>query len=348
VPRAAPTSVARVLAKLKDLPKRPPGFVEPMKALLVDQLPRGEDWTYELKFDGYRALAIKRAGRWQLLSRNAKNLTARFPQIADALPKLPCREAMLDAEIVAVDEQGKSSFQLLQAYPSATGRKPPLLAYVFDLLNLDGRDLTGLPLVERKELLRPLLAAAPDQIRFSTNLTGDIDSFIKEMKARGLEGIIAKRRDSKYEAGRRGGAWVKFKWSNEQEFVIGGYTEPRGSRAGFGALLVGYYDENNARLLFASKVGTGFNQRSLTSLYERFQKIRRTDCPFANLPEKRQGRYGLGLTASEMKSCYWLEPKMVGQIRFTEWTRDGHLRHPVFLGLREDKDPGEVHREAPI
>jgi bifunctional non-homologous end joining protein LigD len=164
------------------------------------------------------------------------------------------------------------------------------------------------------------------------------------MKARGLEGLIAKRSDSKYETGRRSGAWLKFKWTAEQEFVIGGYSAPRGSRKHFGAVLVGYYE--GKKLRFASKVGTGFDQRTLKDLYGRFQKLVGSDCPFVNLPELA-GRFGRGLTRAEMKRCTWLEPKLVCQIRFAEWTRDGHLRQPAFLGLREDKQPEEVVREKP-
>jgi bifunctional non-homologous end joining protein LigD len=165
------------------------------------------------------------------------------------------------------------------------------------------------------------------------------------MQARGLEGLIAKRRDSKYEPGRRSGAWVKFKWTNEQEFVIGGYSEPKGSRAHFGALLVGYYEKG--KLLFAAKVGTGFDQKLLTSLHDKFKNLVRPDCPFANLPEKISGRWGQGLSASEMRRCTWLEPNLVCQVRFAEWTRDNHLRQPAFLGLRDDKEPKEVVREKP-
>jgi bifunctional non-homologous end joining protein LigD len=165
------------------------------------------------------------------------------------------------------------------------------------------------------------------------------------MKSRGLEGLIAKQRESKYELGRRSGAWVKFKWTAEQEFVIGGYTSPQGARSHFGALLVGYHEKG--KLLFASKVGTGFNEKVLKSLYDQFQKMRRDKCPFDNLPEKKtSSRWGRPFTVAEMKRCTWVEPKLVCQIRFAEWTRDHHLRQPAFLGLREDKDAKEVVREG--
>ena len=166
-----------------------------------------------------------------------------------------------------------------------------------------------------------------------------------EIKRLGLEGLIAKKPDSKYEPGRRSGAWVKLKCVNEQEFVIGGYTQPQGSRDHFGALLVGYYEEG--RLTFASKVGSGYTQSVLRDLFHKFKPLRRATCPFVNLPTKRSGRFGQGMTAAEMKLCTWLKPKFIAQVRFTEWTSDGGLRHPVFLGLRSDKPAGDVTRERP-
>jgi bifunctional non-homologous end joining protein LigD len=312
-----------------------------MKAVLVEDLPRGGDWVYEVKFDGVRALAIKRGKDIRLISRNAKDFTAKFPEVVEALRKLPCQEAILDGEIAALDEEGRSSFQLLQARELA-GERPPIFFYVFDLIGLDGKDLTTVPLLKRKATAKMLLARMPDTIRFSASIEADSERVLNEMKTRGLEGVIAKRKDSKYEIGRRSGAWVKYKWTSQQEFVIGGYTEPRGTRSHFGALVVGYYEKK--KLLFAAKVGTGFDQKLLKSLFQKFQKLTRKNCPFTNLPEKA-GRFGRGLTAGEMRRCTWLDPKLVCEIRFAEWTRDGHLRQPSFLGLREDKRPEEAVRE---
>jgi bifunctional non-homologous end joining protein LigD len=339
--RSAPPTKAQI--NLHRLPKKKPGFVEPMKALLVDELPKRPDWIYEIKFDGVRALAIKNHREVELISRSGKELGSKYDELLEPLRKLPVRQAVLDGEIVALDEQGRSSFQLLQSYQMAGVKKPPLFYYVFDLINLDGKELTNVSLFQRKAMAESLLANNSSVIRFSHGIKADSTRLMREMKARGLEGLVAKRRDSKYEPGRRSGAWVKFKWTNEQEFVIGGYTEPKGTRTHFGALLVGYYEKNN--LFFAAKVGTGFDQRLLVSLYNKFKKLVRADCPFANLPEKLTGRWGQGLSAAEMRRCTWLQPKLVCQVRFAEWTRDGHLRQPAFLALREDKDPIEVVRE---
>jgi len=323
------------------LPHRKPAFVEPMKARLSDKLPRGAEWIYEIKFDGIRALAMKKGNVAQLISRNQKDLSERFGTIAKAIQNLPAGEAVLDGEVVALDEEGRPSFQLLQN-SQQPGAKPPIVFYVFDMIQLDGKDLTGLALLKRKAMVEALLANAADPIRFSGSIQADSDKVIREMKARGLEGLVAKKRDSRYEVGQRSGAWIKFKWTNEQEFVIAGYTEPQGARSYFGAILVGYFE--GEELMFAAKVGTGFDHKTLKMLYEKFQKLRQAACPFANLPEKR-GAHGGGMIASEMRRCTWIKPTLVCQVRFAEWTRDGHLRQPAFLGLREDKQTKEVVRE---
>lgn len=339
--RTAKPAAPKIELSAARLAKRTAAFVEPMKAILVDDLPRGGDWVYEIKFDGVRALAVKKGKAVKLISRNARDFTTKFSEIAQAVKKLPCREAVLDGEIAALDKEGRSSFQLLQAR-ELPGEHPPIFYYVFDLIQLDGKDLTGVPLLKRKAMAKMLLANAADPIRFSASIEADSSRVLNEMKARGLEGVIAKRKDSKYEVGRRSGAWVKFKWTTQQEFVIGGFTEPRGTRSHFGALVVGYYE--GKKLKFAAKVGTGFDQKLLKALHQKFQKLVRSTCPFVNLPEKA-GQFGRGLTAAEMRRCTWLDPKLVCEIRFAEWTRDGHLRQPAFLGLREDKKPGEVVRE---
>ncbi len=342
----------RSAISLPDLSPVKPRFIEPMKPRLVDEPPTAGDWLYELKFDGIRAIAIKNGGKVHLISRNGNELRSRFPEIADAVKELPFEECVIDGEVVALDEQGRSSFQLLQAL-EMEGRKAPVRFYVFDVLQLNGKSLIQLPLVQRKEVLAKICEGVGDPIRFSGELGGDAKSLLAEIKRRGLEGIIGKQRNSVYEPGRRSGAWIKIKCLYEQEFVIGGYTPPGGSRKYFGAILVGYYKakrkgsrkEGDSRLLFAGKVGTGFNSKSLSMLYKKFQAERREDCPFADLPSKQNGQWVQGITPSMMRKMHWVNPVFVAQIKFAEWTRDGKLRQPVFLGLREDKKPNEVVRE---
>jgi len=247
----------------------------------------------------------------------------------------------IDGEITALDENGKSSFQLLQSF--GTGKQIPLVYHAFDLLFLDGTDLRSRPLIERRKLLAKLLRRAPDNIRFSEALRGNREELLEVARQFRLEGLMAKRPDSLYESGRRSGAWVKVKLTQQQEFVIGGYTPPEGSRKYFGALLVGYHGPGG--LLFAGRIGTGFSERLLEGLYDILQKINRPTCPFVNLPEKRRGRWGQGITPAVMKRCHWVEPVLVAQVKFTEWTSDDQLRQPVFLGLRTDKPATDVVRE---
>ena len=329
---------------LDSLPSGKPRFIEPMKAKLVETAPTGADWIYELKFDGFRVEAIKGDTKVKLLSRNENDLTKKFDQIAAATANLPCAECVIDGEVVALDREGRSSFQLLQSH-DMDGRTTPLYYYVFDLLQLEGKNLTGLPLTIRKETLRQLCATAPDPIRYSGELGTDATALLDEVQRRGLEGIIGKQAQSPYEVGRRSGAWIKLKCVNEQEFVIGGYTPPEGARQYFGALLVGYYEKK--RLLFAGKVGTGFTTKSLAELHKKFQGATRKECPFADLPSKHAGQWSQGITPGMMSKMNWVDPVFVCQVKFAEWTRDGKLRAPVFLGLRADKAPADVKRETP-
>ncbi len=338
-----PAPVQRDFPELKDLPPADLSFVIPMNCRLTDHLPKGGNWIYEIKFDGIRGVTLKDGDHIRIYSRLGNDVTGRFPEVVDGLRKLPCKRAVLDGEIVALEESGRSSFQLLQASRMPGHRKPPICYYIFDLLNLEGRDLKNLPLYRRKELLQNLLEGHEEVVRFSASLHADPNQLLEEVRKRGLEGLIAKKEDSLYEPGHRSGAWLKIKVLNSQEFVIGGYTQPKGSRPCFGAILVGYYQEGE--LLFASKVGTGFNEQMLRSLRTQFDEITQSECPFANLPEKRSTTGGI--TASEMKKCTWVQPKLVCEVRFTEWTNDNHLRQPVFAGLRDDKRPEEVVRETP-
>ena len=326
-----------------DLPSARARFIEPMKARLAEKPSADGDWSYELKFDGIRLIAVKTGKKVSLLSRNKNELAGRFPEIVEAIGKLPARECVIDGEVVALDAEGRSSFQLLQARDMER-RKSPVYFYAFDLLQLDGGSLIALPLKARKDVLEKLCADAGDPIRYSAEIGDDARALLEEVKRRGLEGIVAKQRNSVYEPGRRSGAWIKLKCVNEQEFVIGGYTPPEGSRKYFGAILVGYYKEN--RLMFAGKVGTGFTANSLSALHKKFRAEERDDCPFEDLPSKQNGKWVQAITPSMMRKLHWVNPVFVCEIKFAEWTRDGKLRAPVFLGLRDDKKPKEVGREA--
>ena len=342
--RSNPPGAGRpTIENLSDLPSAKARFVEPMKAKLVAKPPATGDWIYELKFDGIRLIGIKRDEKVSLLSRNQNELTERFPEIVEAIRILPVRECVIDGEVVALDEEGRSSFQLLQAR-EMEGRRSPVYFYAFDLLQIDGKNLLSLPLEARKSVLEKLCAGSGDPIRYSGAIGGDAEQLLGEVKRRGLEGIIGKQRNSVYEPGRRSGAWIKLKCVSEQEFVIGGYTPPQGSRKYFGAILVGYYE--NKKLVFAGKVGTGFTTKSLSMLYKKFQKDARDDCPFVDLPSKQNGQWVQDITPSMMRKMRWVNPVFVCEIKFAEWTRDKKLRAPVFLGLREDKNPGEVVRES--
>ena len=328
---------------LKGLPSAKPQFIEPMKARLVDEPPKHGDWLYELKFDGIRAMATKNDRKVSLVSRNGNKLDGRFPEIVEAVKNLRVREYVIDGEVVALDEDGRSSFQLLQGL-EMEGRKAPLRFYVFDLLQLDGKTLLGLPLEQRKQVLAKICENVGDPIRYSGEISGDVKSLLAEVKRRGLEGLIGKQRNSVYEPGRRSGAWIKLKCVNEQEFVIGGYTPPAGSRKYFGAILVGYYEIGKLR--FAGKVGSGFTEKSLSMLHKKFREEEHDDCPFVDLPSKQGGEWVQGITPSMMKKMHWVNPKFVAEIKFAEWTRDQKLRQPVFLAMREDKAATEVKREA--
>jgi bifunctional non-homologous end joining protein LigD len=318
-----------------------PGFLVPMQALLVKSIRPG-NWIYEIKFDGYRALALRGGNETRILSRNEKDLGGKFPEVKDAVAALNVHDAVIDGEIVALDDKGRSSFQLLQGFDMGLVR-PPIVFYAFDLLRLNGEDLRNLPIEERKAKLEGLLKKPPGVIRYSVSFTKKIEELLTRAQELGLEGLIGKRSGSRYEAGKRTGAWVKIKLYQEQEFVIGGFTGPEGSRKHFGALLVGFYEGKSFK--FAGRVGTGFSKKLLRSLFDELQKIRVESCPFSNLPAPGRNRWDQGLTAAEMKRCVWVKPSMVCEVKFTEWTRDDRLRQPVFLGIKEDKSASDVIRE---
>ena len=307
-----------------------------MAAQLVKRLPDGEEWLYEVKFDGYRALLIKDGQRVGIRSRKDKKLTPMYPGIAEASLGVHAARAVIDGEIVAVDAQGRPSFQALQHRGSHQHHR--IVFYAFDLLHLDGADLTGEPLDERRARLPELLEGSG--LLLSRELPGTPAAIVQAARGLGLEGVIAKRRDSPYEPGERSGAWQKLKLELSQEFVVGGY------RPGFNAvdaLLVGYYE--GARLRFAGKVKAGFVAHGRRDLFKKLQPLRTEACPFADLPNSKSDRWGGGVTADEMQEMQWVTPEVVVQVRFVEWTAEGRLRHAAFVGLRPDKEAGEVRRE---
>ncbi|WP_437718493.1 DNA ligase D [Sorangium sp. So ce448] len=313
-----------------------PGEIEPQLATLVTEPPPGEGWLYEVKLDGYRMLATLRGGRVTLLTRRGQDWTERFAGVRDDLAQLPAREAVLDGEIVVVRPDGVTDFQALQnALSDGNGRREGRLMYfVFDLLYLDGRDLRGCTQVTRKRALEALLAEAPEEghLRYTEHVSEDGSAVVQHACELGIEGVIAKRPEAPYRSG-RGDSWLKVKCGRRQEFVIVGFTEPSGARKGLGAILVGV--NRSGKLAYAGKVGTGFTSKTLTILRSRLDSIVRATPACSGAPRMRGAR--------------WVEPRLVAEVRFSEWTRDGRLRHPSFEGLREDRTPESVivEREQP-
>jgi bifunctional non-homologous end joining protein LigD len=312
-------------------------FLEPMKAAVAAPPPQNGPWLYEVKFDGFRVLAVKNGKSVELWSRNEKPLNERFPGVVEAVKKLSRKNCILDGEVCALNAEGRSSFQLLQ---NSADKPAPVVYYVFDALFEGSEDLRDLPLTERKARLEAMLLDAVDPIRPSLFFSEDVKKILSRMEAAGAEGAIAKRKDSVYETGRRSGAWVKIKFHRSQEFVVAGYTLPQRSRKYFGALILGYYQ--GRRLIFAGRVGTGFNDKSLREIFARLKKLE-IDAPMVEEIQEPSGRWRpKGWKASDSR---WVKPELVAQVQFTEWTSDGILRHPSFQGLRTDKDPRDVVRE---
>jgi DNA ligase D-like protein (predicted ligase) len=307
-----------------------------MTATLVPSLPEGDKWLYEVKLDGYRALVIKDGTKVRITSRNEKDLTVSYPAVVAAAGKLSASSAILDGEVVALDPSGRPSFQALQHRAAHT--EYAITYYAFDLLHLDGRDLTREPLDTRRRLLPAVLKGST--ILMSMELQGSAADVIAAVSGLGLEGVIAKRRDSRYDAGQRSGAWVKLKLEQQQEFVIGGY---RPGPHGIDALVVGFYDRGS--LKFAGKVRAGFTPHLRREVFGAISGLKTLRCPFADLPQANASRWGGGITAGEMAEFTWLKPQAVAQIRFVEWTAERHLRHAAFVGLRADKSAGEVGKE---
>jgi len=322
---------------LRRLPTARLDFIKPMLARSTDRLPSGADWVYELKLDGYRVLVVKKRGAVTLFSRRGNILNPRFPTIVAAFRFLS-DAAMLDGELVVLDEDGRPSFSALQ---NSRFTPDALYFYVFDVLAYKGKDLRRLPLVDRRRLLEgEALRGIRDPVRLSAVFTASANKLIKAAKETGLEGVIAKRGESRYESGERSGAWVKYKTNKGQELVIGGYKP--GSN-GFDYLLVGYYEGKD--LIFIAKIRNGFTPALRREVAQHFVGQKTPKCPFANLPEPANARRGEAITAEVMRNIQWLRPKLVAQIEFTEWTKGNHLRHSRFVALRDDKKATEVVKE---
>jgi len=333
-------ALRRRLAELE----APRGAIAPsgdllMLATIVEETPSDPAWLFEIKYDGVRVLASRAGDEIELRGRSGQLVTTRYPEVTAALRALPLTSFVLDGEIVALDDRGRSSFQRLQermglTRPADVERvrsEVPVSAVLFDALGLDGRDLRRLPLEARKECLK-LLVPPRGVVYFGDHVLEHGADFLAAACEQGLEGVVAKKRDSPY-AAQRSRDWLKIKCQLRQEFVIGGYTAPQGARAHFGALHLGLYDRGE--LVYVSKVGTGFDVRTLKDISGKLRQLERPTSPFVRGAPAGRGHH-------------WVEPRLVSEVRFTEWTRDGGIRHPSFLGLRDDKRPEDCVRETPV
>jgi bifunctional non-homologous end joining protein LigD len=321
------------MAKKKSAPSKA-SFIGTMDCLPVAKLPEGPQWTYEIKLDGYRLEAVKTKGKVTVYSRRRNVLNKKFGYIADALGDLP-DETVLDGEIVAVDEEGRSDFNLLQNFRSAQLK---IHYYAFDVLMHKGKLLTERALGERRAILAKILPRN-DHISLCAVDTS-ANQMLKFVKNNGLEGIVAKRADSPYEPGKRSGLWSKYRINLGQEFIVGGYTPGNP----FDALVVGVYQGKD--LMFAGRVRAGFTPATRREVFAKIKALKVSKCPFVNLPEREPGRWGQGLTAEKMQACTWIKPITVVRIDFAEWTGADKLRHTKFVALRDDKDPRKVVKET--
>jgi DNA ligase D-like protein (predicted ligase) len=307
-----------------------------MECLAVSKLPDGSQWLYEIKLDGYRAIAVKSAGKLNLFSRRRNSFNRQYSLVFEALSDLP-DNTVIDGEVVALDESGRPDFNLLQHYRAEAAR---IHYFVFDLLVYNNRDLTRLPLIERHEIMESVLAFTPPRVRIADHFEVPAADMLNAIRAQGLEGIVAKRKESRYEVGKRSGSWAKYRLNSGQELVIGGYIP---GAHGLDAVVVGYYRGED--LIYVARVRNGFVPASRRQIFAKLQPMVISKCPFVNLPETRKGRWGEGLTAVDMTKCVWVRPEIVAQIEFLEWAESGHLRHSKFAGIREDKDPRSVIKE---
>jgi DNA ligase D-like protein (predicted ligase) len=321
---------------LEHLPKRDSEFIEPMDCAPVSKLPDGSQWFFEIKLDGYRAIAVKSDGRVAMFSRRRKSFDDHYPLIVEALAELP-KGTVVDGEIVALDESGRPNFNLLQNFRSEASR---IHYFIFDLLICNDRDLTRLPLSDRRELMKSHLKFYSPRIRIVEQFEVSATDMLAAVRQQQLEGVIGKRKDSLYQPGKRTGAWIKFRVNRGQELVIGGYIP---GPHGFDSLIVGYYRGKD--LMYVARVRNGFVPALRRQVFEKIRGLVSSTMPFVNLPDEHPSRWSENLTAEKMKECVWLRPEAVAQIEFLEWTASDRLRHSKFVGLREDKDARSVVKE---
>ena len=307
-----------------------------MECALVPKLPEGSDWTFEAKLDGYRAVGVKTSRDTILYSRNGKNFNRRYPYIVEALAELP-PDTVVDGEVVALDDSGLPDFHALQHFQASASR---IQYFLFDVLVWNGRDLTNLPLTERRKVLKAIKLRSP-RISISEQFDISADQMLAAVRQQGLEGVVAKRKDSFYESGKRTGSWAKMRINKGQEFVVGGFTP---GVHGLDSVIVGYYRGKD--LLYVARTRNGFVPATRRSVYEKLKPFIIDKCPFVNLPETGRARWGEILDAEKMKKCVWVRPKLLAVIEFLEWTEGDRLRHSKFVALREDKNPRNVVKEV--
>ena len=306
-----------------------PSIIRPMLATLVDEPFSDSDWIFETKWDGYRSVCFISKDKARFVSRNQIEMTPQYPELADIAKQIDANAAIIDGEICALDEHGIPRFQMMQRKAaSSQRRRPPIIYFAFDLLYVDGYDLMSCPVIERKAKLSEILRPT-NFLKLSEHVEGEGETFFREIEKFRLEGMIAKRAASKY-VQKHSSDWLKVKTVQRSEVVIGGYTQPRGARSNFGALVVGLY--RDGKLHYVAHIGGGFNERALTRIFKLLQPLKTDQSPFVGKPKTNE-------------PVQWLKPRLVAEAKFTEWTADGRMRHPVFLGLRMDKNPKECKLE---
>lgn len=308
-----------------------PPFIKPQLASLVNYIPLTDEWLHEIKFDGYRIQAVVKDGKVKLLSRNQQDYSDKFSSIVEQILQLGITDGILDGEVAVLDRHGITDFSALQSYVKK-GKSANLVYFAFDLLHFDRFDLRTLPLLQRKEILKSLVKDS--DIRYSDHIIGSGQAFLQQVSQSGLEGVISKRVNGKYESS-RSQSWVKIKCKKSQEFVIGGYTHPKGDRSGFGALALGYYQDGD--LIYCGRVGTGFDDQQLKDIRQALQKLESKENPFDDPP-----------TGEDAKGLQFVKPELIAEVEFGSWTNDNRIRHATFKGLRTDKRPEEIKKDIPL